>query len=90
MVTTRSTEHHTFGTLLTDRQIASCPKFLNIAVVVRIGISRTYDNVINYVLRELEYDSYMIIRVQRFPEDFEYVSKNEMPQIFVAVGTSTE
>ena len=90
MLTTGSTELHTFGILLTDRQIASCPKFLNIAVVVRIGISRTYDNVMNFVLRKLEYDSYMITRVQRFPEDFEYVSKNEMPQISVAVGTSTE
>ena len=61
MSTTGSTKLHTFGILLADRQVAACPKSLNIPVVVRIGISRKYEDVINYVMRELEYDPYMNI-----------------------------
>ena len=90
MLTTGSTELHTFGIVFADRQVASCPKSLNIAVVVRVGISRTYDNVINDVTCKSEYNPYMAIKVQGFPEDFESVSKNETPQISVAIWTSTE
>ena len=50
MLTTGNTKLHTFGILLADRQVASCPKPLNIAVVVRIAISRTYDNTMNNVV----------------------------------------
>ena len=32
--------------------------------------SRTYNNVTNYVLLELEYDLYVDIKVQGLPEDF--------------------
>ena len=90
MLTTGSTKLHTFGILLADRQVASCPKPLNIAAVVRIGISRTYDNTMNNVVCELEYDPCVVIRVQTFPEDFESMSKNEMPQISVAIWASRE
>ena len=39
----------------------------------------------NYVLREWEYDPCMVIRIQSFPEHFESMNKNEMPQITVAI-----
>ena len=52
---------------------------MDIAVVVRIEILRTYD-IVNYVTGELEYDPCMLIRVRSFPEYFESVSRNEMRQ----------
>ena len=87
MLTTGSTEPHTFRIVLADKQVASCPKSLNNAVVVRIEILRTD---VNYVMCEFEYDPYIVIRVQSFPEYFESVSRNEMPQITVAIWISTE
>ena len=44
----------------------------------------------NCVMRESEYDPYMVIRIRSFPKYFESMSKNEMPQITVAIWISTE
>ena len=44
----------------------------------------------NSVLRESEYDPYMVTRVQRFPEYFESMSRIEIPQIIAAIWISTE
>ena len=44
--------------------------------------------IVEYVIRELENDPY-IIRVRSFPKLFESVSRNEMPQISVAIWIST-
>ena len=49
-----------------------------------------YDDIVKNVIRELEYDSYMVIRVKSFLEYFESVSRNEMPLISVAIWISTE
>ena len=49
-----------------------------------------YDDLLNYVIRELEYDPYIVIRVQGFPEYFESVNRHEMLQIFVAIWTLIE
>ena len=45
-------------------------KILNYSniVVVRLEISRTYDNVVDYVIRELEIRLDMVVRVQLFLE----------------------
>ena len=59
-MSTGSTEPHTFGIFLVDKQVVSCPKSLNIVVVIRFGISRTYDDVMNCVVHELEHDPYVI------------------------------
>ena len=66
------------------------PNSYTVAVVVRIEILRTYDDIVNYVIRDLEYNPYMVIRARSFPEYFEYVSRNEMPVMFVAIWVSTE
>ena len=44
----------------------------------------------NCVMRELEYDPYMVIRIRSFPNYFESISKNEMPQTTVAIWISIE
>ena len=41
-------------------------------------------------MRGSEYDPYMVIRVPSFPEYFESISRNEMPQITVAIWISIE
>ena len=43
----------------------------------------------NCVMRESEFDPYIIIRIRGFPNYFESMSKNEMPQITVALWMST-
>ena len=55
ILTTGRTELHAFGILLVDRQLASRHKW-NL---------RTYD-VNDYVMRELEYDPHVVIRVRKF------------------------
>ena len=44
----------------------------------------------NCAMRQSEYDPYMVIKIQSFPEHFESMSRNEMPQITVAIWISTE
>ena len=61
------------------------PNSLTITAVVRNGTLCTYDDVVNYVIRKLEYNPYMVIRVQSFQGYFESVSRNEMPQMSVAI-----
>ena len=43
-----------FGIWLGDKQVASCLKSLNIAVVVKNGISCTYDDVVDHAIRDVE------------------------------------
>ena len=69
-MTTGTTELHTFGILLADKKVASSSKLLNNVVVVRIGISRTYDDIVNDVMRKLKYDPYIYI----WPSEYEVFS----------------
>ena len=66
-------------------------------MVVRIEISRTYDDIVNYVICELEYDPYMVIRIRSFveyvffifwkQEQFTLSTDDEMPQMLVVTWT---
>ena len=59
---------------------------LDIVLVARVGVSRSYDDVVNYVMRELEIRPIYGHPSSKFSRiHFESVSRNEMPQMSISI-----